>query len=158
MSELTALQRFMLRGWAINTTVATRFSRKRWFGFDYTMEEEARLKTIAGDIAGGAMLVWGAVSLILYLLIEIPIFSLAFIDFQFLPFPVIFVIMIATVFTALPVAMGIAAWIVDRLFRLPEFAQGNGDAELVAKVRGQFLIVAAVATVIALVIYFFKMG
>jgi len=158
MSELTTLQRFLLRGWAINMSVVERFSRKQLFGFDYTVEEEARLKAIAGEVPSGAMLAWGAVSLILYLLVEIPIVSLAFVDLQILPFPVLFIIMIATVFIALPVAMGIAAWIVDRLFRLPGFAEGKGDAKLFAKVRVQFLVVAAVATVIALAIYFVKTG
>jgi len=43
MSALNKLQRTMPRGWAINMTLALRYSRTRWFGFDYTATEEARL-------------------------------------------------------------------------------------------------------------------
>ena len=46
MSALNKLQRTMLRGWAINMTLALRYSRTRWFGFDYTAAEEARLHYI----------------------------------------------------------------------------------------------------------------
>jgi hypothetical protein len=42
MNALNKLQRTMLRGWAINMTLALRYSRTRWFGFDYTAAEETR--------------------------------------------------------------------------------------------------------------------
>ena len=35
----------MLRGWAINMTLALRCSRTRWFGFDYTSAEEERFRS-----------------------------------------------------------------------------------------------------------------
>ena len=47
MSALNKLQRTMLRGWAINMALAPCYSRTRWFGFDYTTAEEARLRAIA---------------------------------------------------------------------------------------------------------------
>ena len=152
MSALNKLQRTMLRGWAINMMLALRYSRTRWFGFDYTTAEEARLRAIAENVSPTASAAWFGASVTLYLLVFVSVLLLVATQFPSFPSAVLFCAVILIALIALPCAMGVSAAITDLCFRIPPFKEAEGDAELLAKIGWQFVFVAVTAAVAAIVI------
>jgi hypothetical protein len=152
MSALNKLQRIMLRGWAINMTLALRYSRPRRLGFDYTSAEEARFRAIAENVSPAALAVWLGASVTLYLLVFVSVLLVVATQFPSLPFVLLFCAIILIALIALPCAMGASAAITDLCFRIPPFKGAEGDAELLAKIGWQFVLVAVTAAVAAIVI------
>jgi hypothetical protein len=149
---LTRFQRLMLRAWAINITLAWR--PLRWLGFDYSSDEEARLRALAAPLSAAALTVWVLLSVALFLLVGIPILIFALTQLEALPAVVMLGLIIVTAFSILPLAMGTAAGVVELLFRIPPFEESARDTELFGKVRGQLLLVEIAAVVGAVIIYY----
>jgi hypothetical protein len=89
-------------------------------------------------------------------LVEISLLILAFTQFQFLPFLVLFCLIISIALITLPLAMAVASGIIDFMFRNPPFKDADGDAALYAKIRWQLMFVAVVAIFAAIAIHYIQ--
>jgi hypothetical protein len=152
MRTLGTFQRDLLRGWAINMTFVASVSDARRLGFDYTAAEMARFREMARDFGGSPRIAWLVLSVVFYLLVELPLLVLAFTALAFLPFALLLCLIIVISILALPTAMGLAAAGVAALLRIPSFEQADADAELYSKVRWQVLFTGMVAVIAALAI------
>jgi hypothetical protein len=152
MRTLGAFQRNLLRGWAINMTFIASVSDARRLGFDYTAAEMARFREIARDFGGSPRIAWLVLSIVFYLLVELPLLVLAFTALAFLPFALLLWLIIVISILALPTAMGLAAAGAAALVGIPPFEQTDADAELTMKVRGQLVFTGVVAVIAALAI------
>lgn len=148
---LTRFQRMMLRGWARNMVVAFRIPGWQASGFDYTHTEQARLRAIAADLSGAAFAVWFLLTAVMFFAAMMPLLLLLLAP----PQPALVLALPAIILAALvvlPLALGLASGITDRVFSVPPFVEAAGDDDLYAKVCSQLIMVAAIAIVAAALI------
>ena len=149
---LTRFQRMMLRGWARNMVVAFGIPGWQASGFDYTRAEQARLRAIAADLSGAAFAVWFLLTAVMFFAAMMPLLWLLLAR---QPQPALMLALPAIILAALivlPLALGLASGITDRVFRVPPFVEAAGDDDLYAKVCSQLIMVAAIAIVAAALI------
>jgi hypothetical protein len=150
MGELNAMQRSFLRYWARNLGFA-----RRTPGFDYSPAEEQRLAAMGSDVTDAAFDIWLLVAAVAFVFLVLPLIGLIAVapilywypDKTAVPAPLVMaalaLVIVLTLVVGLPLAMGTAGQIVDRLCRLPPLKEVEGDAALFRKIRGQIIRVTA---------------
>jgi hypothetical protein len=147
---ISAQNRRFLRYWAVNMSIA-RAAGWAWIpGFSYDAEETERLDAIAGTVSRNAVLIWlmaTTIFLILFVLaailgVMIPLITTLWPDpskMSGLGFGSIMgLLLLVSIGGFMPLSIGLAGGVADRLAGGSPPPDQPGDAELSAKIRRQF--------------------
>jgi hypothetical protein len=156
---LSPFGRRFLRYWSLNVVLARSSGYRYLLGFPYTETEQRRIDTIGRSIPNSAVLVWLSAAVAIFIAlalagvvgIMVPALTLLWPDPAKMPglgfASVMALIMILALGFGMPIAIAFGGAVADRLADVtpPEWAPG--DAALYAKIRSQFLRLAAIFSI-----------
>jgi hypothetical protein len=156
---LSPFRNRFLRYWSLNVILARSSGYPRLMGFPYTDAEQLRIEAIAGTIPSRAVLTWLSATVVIFILLAIagvvgimdPALTLLWPDPATMP-GLGFAAVMALILTlalgfGMPLSIAFGGAIADRLADVTVPAPEPDDAALYAKVRSQFLRLAAIFSI-----------
>jgi len=156
---LSPFRNRFLRYWSLNVILAKSSGYRRILGFPYSDAEQRRIETIGGAIPSRAVLTWLSATVLIFILLVlagvvglmVPAITLLWPDPAKMP-GLGFAAVMALVLTlalgfGLPISIGFGGAIADRLAGVSAPVPEPGDAALYAKIRSQFLRLAAIFSI-----------
>ena len=148
-----------LRYWSLNVVLAKSSGYRYLLGFPYNEAEQRRIETIGGSIPGRAVIIWLSAAVVIFIALAlagviglmVPALTLLWPDPAKMPglgfASVMALIMILALGFGMPISIALGGAVADRLADVAAPAWEPGDAALYAKIRSQFLRLAAIFSI-----------